>query len=1142
MAKESEFDSVAFRKRAIQPSKAGTAYPELHRLIAPHLESFNSLLFMNGGKGILDMALAHLDPVEMVDSHGNKLSFGIESVQIAKPSLQSTSSMALERRVFPSECRERGITYDGAMKCQIKYSINGVEGTIENKALGNVPIMIKSNLCHLETLSPAEMVKKHEEAEEWGGYFIINGIERLIRLLIVTRRNHPLAIVRPSFQKRGPTYSPYGVTIRSVRDDQTSQTISIHYLTDGNVTFRFSHRKQEYMIPLVMVLKALIPTTDKEIYESIVLEDKSNTFVTDRVELMLREFKNFALYTREECLAFLGSKFRPALRQSPAKTDVEVGEYLLKKIVLVHLKTNREKFDLLIFMLQKLYALVSGSCAPDNPDSPQNHEVLLGGFLIGAIIKEKLEDFLDTIGLALNIDMRKNKELDFTDKKNFMKAVRSAGSNVGRALEYFMATGNIVSNTGLDLQQASGYTIVAEKLNFYRYISHFRSIHRGSFFAELKTTAVRKLLPESWGFLCPVHTPDGSPCGLLNHLSHHCKIMTHPLDVSAVPKVLVSYGMQPMIPGASNGVLGKSMVRVLLDGTIIGYCSPHLAYQLSLQLRELKVMGSKEVPLELEIGYVPLSHGGQFPGLYLFSQPSRFVRPVKHLALGKKDMVGSFEQIYLDIACLEDDIQIGVTTHQEFYPTNMLSVIANLTPFSDFNQSPRNMYQCQMGKQSMGSPAHAYPYRTDNKMYRLMTPQTPVVRPYLNDDYGVDNYPNGMNAVVAVISYTGYDMEDAMIINKSAYERGFGHGLIYKCEFIDLSEKRKRGEPVSDFFGCPDVEKHGKGVLDRDGFPKIGVLLTSGTPYYSYVNETTGECTVVKYKGLEDAYVEHVGVIGADGGDQPVQKISIKLRIPRNPIIGDKFSSRHGQKGVCSQKYPVVDLPFTETGVVPDVIINPHAFPSRMTIGMFVESMAGKAGALHGICADATPFQFSEEHTAVDFFGKQLKKAGYNYYGNEVMYSGIDGCEMKVDIYIGIVFYQRLRHMVSDKYQVRTTGPVDNLTRQPVKGRKRAGGIRFGEMERDSLLAHGASFCLQDRLMNCSDYSIAHLCTRCRSILSTMADTSSLSSSRKQTAVTCHSCKKNDMIDVVAIPYVFRYLASELMAMNIQMKLKVSDK
>lgn len=308
-------------------------------------------------------------------------------------------------------------------------------------------------------------------------------------------------------------------------------------------------------------------------------------------------------------------------------------------------------------------------------------------------------------------------------------------------------------------------------------------------------------------------------------------------------------------------------------------------------------------------------------------------------------------------------------------------------------------------------------------------------------------------------------------------------------------------------------------------------------------------------------------------------------------MIGDKFSSRHGQKGVCSQKYPAIDMPFSESGMQPDVIINPHAFPSRMTIGMFVESIAAKAGALHGYAQDATPFSFSEDDTPVDYFGEQLRKAGYNYYGNEPMYSGVTGQEFKADIYLGVVYYQRLRHMVNDKWQVRTTGKMDQLTRQPIKGRKRGGGIRFGEMERDALIAHGTSFLLQDRLMNCSDYSTAWVCRTCGSMVSLGYDPVTIGTEvtwdgprpkahgplgeycrvcrdkyereERELSSAVHRHKKAKTngtasladvkldvkdfggqqgadLEVIAVPFVFRLLAAELASMGIAMQVAVS--
>lgn len=1004
-----------------------------------------------------------------------------------------------------------------------------------SKHLGNVPIMVRSNRCHLENASPSKLISHHEESEEFGGYFIVNGIERIIRLLVVTRRNHALAIFRPSFAKKGPQYSSYGVLIRCVRDDQTSHTLTMHYLTDGNLTVRFSYRKQEYLVPLILILKALKSTNDKEIFDGMAQSETEDTFLLGRIEMLLREFKRYKLYTKAQCLTYLGSRFSAVLRDDDDLTDEQIGLQLLKKVVLVHLESDSDKFNFLIFMARKLYALVAGKCAPDNPDSPMHHELLMSGHLYAAFMKEKMDEMLLSLRNMIVQDMNRSKtNLSSVDEKYMKRMLLKTQCDIGKKMQYFLATGNLPSMTGMDLQQTSGYTVVAERLNFYRYISHFRSVHRGSFFAELKTTTVRKLLPEAWGFLCPVHTPDGAPCGLLNHLSHTCQLVTNTaIDHSGLPLVLASLGVTLWQQGIK---WPSSFLNVQINGRVVGFVSPRDCPELVAKLRYLKVTRHASVPPELEIATVLPSNGGLYPGLFLFTSPSRMMRPVLQLATKTTELIGSFEQVYLNIAIATGEMIPGQTTHQEIAPTHMLSVIANLTPFSDFNQSPRNMYQCQMGKQSMGTPCHAFPYRTDNKLYRLHTGQTPLVRPKLHDTYGMDLYPNGANAVVAVISYTGYDMEDAMIINKSSYERGFGHGSIYKCEVVDLAERSRRDSHK--VFRTTDTKLIRERKLDADGLPIVGQRIRPDDPFVSIFDEATGETKVQKFKGLEEAYVEQVSLIGDETGSLPAQKANIKLRIPRNPVIGDKFSSRHGQKGVLSQKWPAVDMPFSESGILPDVIINPHAFPSRMTIGMFVESLAGKSGALHGLCQEATPFQFSEDQSAASYFGAQLIKAGYNYYGNEPMYSGVMGTEMKADIYIGVVYYQRLRHMVSDKFQVRTTGPVHNLTHQPVKGRKRAGGIRFGEMERDSLLAHGVSFLLHDRLMNCSDYSQMYVCDKCGGLLSILSSTSSQGLGY-QGEVECRECQSKEHIKVVAMPYVFRYLSTELMAMNIRLKLNM---
>jgi DNA-directed RNA polymerase I subunit RPA2 len=382
---------------------------------------------------------------------------------------------------------------------------------------GDVEAFQKSVRCNLRSMSSNDLVRHNEEPEEFGGYFIINGNERIIRYLILPRRHHVIALVRPSFQGRGPSYTQYAVQIRCVRPDQTSATNALHYLSNGIAMLRFTWRKQEYVIPIMLILKALVFASDREIFEGIMMQDYDDTFLSDRVELLLRSFKVFTPRTGDQCLEYLGDKFRVVLGMPEDWTSATLGAWLIQKMILVHLESPREKFRMLLsvyffsstplvlmvtsrFMLRKLYNLVSGACCADNPDSPQHQEVLLPGSLYAMIIKERLEDAVTQWRNQIALDVRNgDPAVDFMDTRYVTKALSRVNFDVGAKLANFLATGNLISPTGLDLQQASGFTIVAEKLNWQRYISHFRCIHRGAFFAELKTTTVRKLLPEAWG-------------------------------------------------------------------------------------------------------------------------------------------------------------------------------------------------------------------------------------------------------------------------------------------------------------------------------------------------------------------------------------------------------------------------------------------------------------------------------------------------------------------------------------------------------------------------------------------------------------------------------------------------------------------
>jgi len=1122
----------------------------------------------------LERAISYLRPIHIsLSKEKNQvMRLWIDKAEPQKPFKEGLGLMVKDTRMLPSECRQRAKTYSGKIILTVAIQTDNSPINKITIEVPNIPVMVMSKLCHLRGMSGAELIAHQENVSEFGGYFIVHGLEKLMRMLIVPKRNYPIGIYRPSYSNRGQYYTGHAVQIRCVRDDEFAQTVTLHYLSNGEVTLRILYQKQEFLIPVILIMKALVNCTDEEMFLKIVRNSSHGTDIGDRVELLITEGKRYYnLNWKEDYLSYLGEKFRAILEVGDDMSNEEVGSVFLRDHILVHLNDNAAKFDMLCVMMEKLYGLANGLISPDNLDSIMNQEILLPGQTYIGLLCEKLQDILIISKARILKDDKANhskvKDLNYIKKILIRQAL-----TVGRKMEYFLATGNLISRSNLDLQQVAGFVIIAEKLNHVRYLSHFRSIHRGQYFTEMKTTGVRKLLPESWGFICPVHTPDGTPCGLLNHISLACTPITREsLSATHLKKflqVLSTFGLILSSQSEPYRAFDNSFIRVLCDGRLVGYIPEITTSNFVNSIRKAKVEGV-DISEHIEIAYIPRSEyakSKQFSGVYLFTTPGRFSRPVRNLLYGKTEWIGALEQIYLSIATCEEEIRED-TTHQELKQRNILSIIAATIPFLEYNQSPRNMYQCQMGKQTMGTPYHNHPYRSDNKIYKLTYPQLPIVRTKVHDEYDFDLFPSGTNAIVAVISYTGYDMEDAMIINKSSYERGMAHGCIYKSYMRSPAEegaklsasantsKAKSGERFK-LLGRVQkmgIELKGKaiadGKLDVDGLPFVGAKISYRDPELCLVDTVREEKHLYSYKDLETAYVEEIKLLCTDSAHGSPD-IMYKMRYTRNPVIGDKFSSRHGQKGVLSFLWPQIDMPFSESGITPDIIINPHAFPSRMTIGMLIESLAGKSGASHGHFQIADAFEKYPEGGVIKYFGEELAKAGFNYYGTERMYSGIFGSPLKADIYMGIVYYQRLRHMVSDKSQARATGPIDVLTHQPVKGRKKQGGIRFGEMERDALLAHGAAYCLHDRLLMSSDYSEGYVCENCGGILAcyrridvklqgTVYD-KDIEKIRTEQEMICKMCGTDGKCQKVVMPYVFRLLANELAAMNIKLQLTTS--
>jgi len=1140
----------------------GPVAPEMDPLVYSrhHLESFNYLIDQG-----LDIICKNFKPVEFIVPGSGLLH---ESVKVSLDCILPGSPS-----VHPYQCRLTGSTYTIPLFVTVKIMLDDSQVSNKSFPIGEIPLMLQSNRCLLRqaAVTGVPLSVHNEDDFEPGGYFIVNGLEKILRTIVVTRKNYPVAIKRQTFHARRKNFSNCAISLKCSNDAYRTQTLYVHYTYEGNFFVSIMIRKVEYLIPLGVLMKAIEDVPDSVIVQMLTKEESFNGIY------LLKDLAQRKIHTQGDALRYLGFLFRDVigLGQMKQLADEEVGRRFLEDFILIHLTEKTDKLKCFAGMVKKLWALVQDELEPDNLDSLTTQELLTAGQLYGMFLREKLDEMIYFARALFSKEVKKRLDSPHHEEINIvdiLEKVLPHSFEIGKKLEYLLATGNLKSQTGLDLMQNNGYSIIAERLNNCRFWSHLRSIHRGAYFVEMKTTKVRKLLPEYWGFLCPVHTPDGGLCGLLNHLANGCRIQPpHPElygeeSLALLMEVLVQFGMIL----DSQGILEDAdLLPVVLDGRFLGLIQSANALDFAHGIRRvLKNPHSKRYSRFSVLSITAVSQRKdlkrtlQYPCVYLSVSEGRPLRNVYNIGGGFQETVDAMEQSFLMIAVNQNELT-KAHTHIELSADRILSELAMQIPYMVHNQSPRNMYQCQMAKQSMGTSTLALQNRVDNKMYQVYFPQKPLVSSKSNKELGFEDFSGGINSVVAVLSYTGYDIEDAMIINKSTYERGFMHGAVYKSfglvpannqdktlkvsllnqtDAYKASHERvakaakaapglaQKSVDINDLLGKQSQRRK----VDIEGMPKMGEKLSAGSVKMQYFDHALGVEKSKFYKDIEPSSIENV-FIYSEKDNKNSANANIKLRYNRNPVVGDKFSSRHGQKGVMSMFWPQTDMPFSESGITPDVIINPNAFPSRMTIGMLIESMAGKANAMEA----KQVRQGSFEPANIQEIGQLLKKHNFNPLGTEVLYSGVYGVPLKVEIYQGVVYYQRLRHMIKDKAQARAHGPIDVLTRQPIKGRKKGGGIRFGEMERDALIAHGVSFILKERLMLSSDCSNGFLCASCGNILSSFEQEDVLYQERYTRCLNCEG--KSDVPNVkrIKIPFVLRYLVNELSAMNIKLSFQV---
>uniref|UniRef100_A0A915MN16 DNA-directed RNA polymerase subunit beta n=2 Tax=Meloidogyne TaxID=189290 RepID=A0A915MN16_MELJA len=971
----------------------------------------------------------------------------------------------INEKITPHECRLRDMTYSAPIYVNVEYTRGNQRVVSKNIVIGRMPIMLRSSRCVLSKLSTEEeMAHASECPYDPGGYFVAMGYEsdHLIATTVGIEEEYIAAI--------GPTIDECALLNIISRADAIKYLIPrIRRKTFGSIGVRVSQ-------------------------EHDVLDFLSNSMICHIL--------------------------------SPE------GNMKMKAIYIG-------------LMIRRLIQAEKGICNADDRDFYGNKRIELAGSLLALLFEDLFNGELKRItdshlgkNLAAPLDIVRHMRQDL----------------ITNGLINALATGNwTIRRFGMERQ---GVTQVLSRLSYISVLGMMTRIN-STFEKTRKVSGPRSLQSSQWGIICPADTPEGESCGLVKNLALLSHITTDS-DETPILGLLYNCGVQDLRSLKFNVIHNPAYSLIFLNGSVVG-----ITDDIENILSTIKMMRRKGFLNP----FVSVSKNAN--SIYLASDGGRLCRPYIIVENGVpllkqsqieavKDGTKTFDNLisegvleFLDvneinnarISVYEHQI-ISQTTHLEIEPFTLLGVVAGLIPYPHHNQSPRNTYQCAMGKQAMGSCGYNQQKRIDTLMYLLVYPHKPLVKTKTLELSNFEKLPAGQNAIVAVMSFSGYDIEDALVLNKSSLDRGFGRCMVYR---FAKGNARKYPNQTYDKFMGPSLDAVSRkpifrhSVLDNEGIVFTGakvmprqVLInkympvvqsdtipTAGATGFNHNFETKD--VSIQYRGSMNAVIERV-LLTCNEEEQYLVKVLIAQC--RRPELGDKFSSRHGQKGVCGLISPQQDMPFDQNGTVPDLIMNPHGYPSRMTVGKLMELLSGK-NALMG-----EPRQW-RLHYGTAFGGDDVKSVsqnlanfGYNFLGKDMLTSGITGQQMSAYIYFGPIYYQKLKHMVIDKMHARSKGPRAVLTRQPTEGRAREGGLRLGEMERDCLIAYGSSMLLTERLMVSSDQFAVEVCTECGLM---------------GYDGWCQYCKKSSAsMAKIKIPYACKLLFQELQSMNIVPRLQTA--
>jgi len=1070
-------------------------YLEQHSLVESNILSFNNFI-QQRMQEIINEINSTID--------NSEVEIRLGKVKMGKPSaVESDGSINI---INPTNARLRNITYSAPIfiEITIKYGEHTDSAEVE---VGRIPVIVKSAACATYGMSKDELRANYMDPLDPGGYFIVNGNERLIVMSEDLAPNQPfieegrLGLMLRLFSQRGSYRIPTTIT-------ETNE---------GILDLTFSRLKN---IPLVVVLKALGMTKEADIAKNIGHEN-------DCLIVNLYEFSG--LQSSEDAMISVAEKsgIQGTKKEILDRVKQKIDSFLLPHVGLDKNSRSEKALTLCRFVNLYLRAKENESIRTDK-DHYANKRVKLSGDLMSELFRVNLGILIRDIQYSLQKISKRKK---FYSLKTIAKSTLFT-----HRIESAIATGSWIG-------EKSGVTQNMQKTNYLRILSQLQRV-TSLLPGEQENFEARTLHPTHYGRFCPIETPEGTEIGLRKNLAIMARISTFiAFDENSFMKKMDGIGLKKEL---SKGI------DVFFNGKFIGFAEN--ADNFTKKFKELR--RKEELPFEICIRNDDLLNQ-----IMISSGVGRVLRPLivvengesklkdEHLVLlseGKikwKDLVKEGVVEYIDaseeensfVALRREDLNSD-HTHLEVHPIDMFGIITSLVPYANHDQGARLLRGSKTLTQGLGIYAANYLVRLDTNVSILHYPQRPLVKSFVYDILNV--YPSGQNVIVAVMPYEGYNMEDSLILSKFSVDMGMGRSTYFRP--YSSTELQYPGGlsdeitiPEKDVSGYRTEEKYK--YLEDDGITYPESDLSSGdviigkTTPPKFLSEARDMSIQSKKEASSSIRQEERGTVDAVfitvdvEGNKVVQ---VRTRDSRLPEPGDKFSAPHGQKGVVGLIADPLDIPFTVRGVKPDLIFNPHGIPTRMTMGYLIEILAGKSAATTGKIVDGTSFT----GRSVEDLEKDLESMGFRFDGKETMYDGVTGRKKDIKIYIGNIYYLKLERMVKNLLHARALGKVALLTRQPIEGRSKGGGLRLGEMEQQALVAHGASLLLKERYS--SDKTTIWICKECGNM-------SYEDVIRNKTP--CQLCGNNEA-EAIEVSYAFKLLIDELLGLGINTKFELKNK